>query len=71
MHTRYEDALLYENQIMEALFLEHCAAGFARVAHGLAAEGKDAGAAAERHRARVYRHKSRKRLNAARSFQPR
>lgn len=71
MHTHDDDAaLLYEHHVKEALFLDHCAAGFARVAHGLAAVGQEAGAAVERRRARVYRHKARKRLNAARRFLP-
>lgn len=71
MLTHYEDtALAFESCIADAMHLDRWARTFARSAHALRAAGKDAGAAAERHRAGVYRHKAHKRANAARRFLP-
>lgn len=71
MRTTYDDtAQAFEHCVGEALFLDKCARAFARTAHGLKAAGKEASAAMERHRARVYRHKAHKQLNAARQYVP-
>lgn len=71
MLTHYEDtALAFENCIRDAIHLDRWARAFARAAHGLAAAGKEASAAVEYHRAGIYRHKARKRANAARRFLP-
>lgn len=65
-----DSALAFENCVNEALFMDRCARGFARRAHGLEAAKEVVGAAKERHRAHVYRGKAKKRLNAARQHLP-
>lgn len=70
MHSYDEPALAFEHFAREACFLDKCARAFARTAHGLQAAGEVAGAAKECHRARVYRDRARKRLNAARQHLP-
>ena len=65
-----DTAQAFERHVCEALFLERCARAFARTAHGLKAAGKEASAARERHRARVYRDKAQKQFNAALQFAP-
>lgn len=67
----YDAALAYEHQVKEALFLDRCASGFARAAHGMKAIGRLLAAERERRRAGVYRHKAGKCLNAAQQYLPR
>lgn len=70
LDARSFDAAAYEHAIREAGFLAGRAAAFARLARRLRRQGRELGAELERQRARCYRHRARKALNAARRYLP-